>query len=239
MILLLWEVLATMGLYDVRLLPRPTSVVTAIGQMANEGILWQDIISTFLRVLTGFFIGTTVGFVVGLITGLTQRLRRIVEPIVQVARPIPAVSLIPLAIVWFGVGEVAKLFIVGWACFFPVWVNTHSGVQRVPKEFLWSAAVLGADNKRIVSEVIVPWSLPFVQAGMRVSVGLAFAATVVAEMSGASAGLGFRIITSHLLFQVDRMIGSILLIGALGALIDRLFVVITRRLLPWLDAQAK
>lgn len=235
MVLLLWEILGRFQVYDVALLPPPSRVATALVNLSNEGILWTDVGITVSRVLAGFALGGTLGFLAGVVTGLSARLRRVFEPIIQIARPIPAVALVPLAIVWFGIGETQKFFIVSWASFFPLWVNTHSGVGRVPRELLWAAETLGAHGNRIVREVIVPWSLPFVYAGVRIALALAFTAAVVAEMSGASSGLGFRIIASHLVFRVDRMIASILMIGALGALFDRILVLSTRKLLPWLE----
>lgn len=234
-ILAIWEVLGIVGTYDVTLLPRPSSVITALTRLAIEGLLWKDLTATSLRIFVGFVAGSSTGFAIGLLTGLVPSVRHFVEPLVQVARPIPAVALIPLAVTWFGVGELAKFFIVAWASFFPVWVNTHLGVQRVPQELTWTATILGASRRRMIVEVVVPWSLPFIQAGIRVALGLAFAATVVAEMSGASAGLGFRIFTSQLVYRNDLMLGAILIVGALGALIDWIFTRGTRAVLPWLD----
>lgn len=229
-----WEVAGHAGLIDVALLPVPSAVVRAIGDMAAEHLLVEDTASTIFRITRGFALGAALGVSIGLATGLLRSLRLILEPVVQLLRPIPAVALVPLALVWFGIGEEAKLFIVGWAAFFPTWLNTHSGVQRVPLEFVWTARLLGASRARIVGQVILPWSMPFVFSGARISLGLSFAATVVAEMSGASEGLGYRILASHYAFRPDRMVAGIVLIGLLGAALDLLFRALVRRYGPWI-----
>jgi ABC-type nitrate/sulfonate/bicarbonate transport system permease component len=232
-----WELSGRFALYDIKFVPVPSLIFGAVAQMAWEGLLWWDVSLTAIRITIGCIVGTSLGFAMGLLTGLVPRARSMIEPLVQMARPIPAVALIPLAIVYFGVGEFAKIFIVGWASFFPVWVNTHLGVQRVPEEFLWTAAVLGADDRMTLTQVIVPCALPFIHAGLRVALGLAFAATVVAEMSGASAGLGYRIFTSHSFHRYDRMIGAIMLVGTFGAAVDWLFMSVTHKLFPWLSPE--
>ena len=140
----------------------------------------------------------------------------------------------PLALAWFGIGDVAKISIICWACFFPTWISTHSGGGRVPAELLWTSAVLGARRLRIVLQVVVPWASPYIFVGARTSLGLAFAAAVVAEMSGAASGLGYRILSSHLNFRTDEMLASIVVVGALGALADLLLRLSVRRVFPWL-----
>jgi NitT/TauT family transport system permease protein len=228
-----WQLAVTAGAIDRRFLPAPTAVLSAIGQMMNEHILIVDISSTLLRVVVGFAIGACLGVVAGLSTGIFKTTREALEPVIQLARPIPAVALVPLAITWFGVGEASKLFIISWAAFFPSWVSTHTAAASVPKEFLWTAALLGADRWRTIWGVIIPWSLKFVQTGARISMGLAFAATVVAEMSGANAGLGYRIEISHNGFRMDRMLADMLLLGLLGACLDWSYLRGVRSLIPW------
>jgi len=222
------------GFYETSLIPLPSSVSLAFERLIR-GPLLPDFGATARRIATGYFVGSSLGILVGLATGLLPRVRNLLEPLVQIGRPIPAVALVPLALAWFGIGEFAKASIVAWACFFPVWINTHSGVGRVPDELLWTAAVLGASRRRTVLQVVIPWAGSFILVGLRISLGLAFAATVVAEMSGASSGLGYRILVSHLAFRVDEMLASIIAIGAFGASVDLLFRTAAERLVPWLS----
>jgi ABC-type nitrate/sulfonate/bicarbonate transport system permease component len=198
------------------------------GQLFNDGF-W-----TLARVTAGFSIGTFAGVFLGRITGLHPSIRIVLNATIQALRPIPAVALIPVVIVLFGIGELAKVMIVAWACFFPVWIATHSAVQRVPRSLLWTAQTLGMPYSSVVRRVIVPWATPFILAGVRTGLGLSFAAVVVAEMSGAGEGLGYRIIESQLVFRYDQMLASIIAIGVTGLLIDVLFRIVVRFKYPWL-----
>lgn len=227
------ELAGRAGLYETSLIPLPSSVARAMERLVR-GPFPSDLSATTRRIAAGYLVGSTFGVVLGLATGLLPRVRNLLEPLVQLGRPIPAVALVPVALAWLGIGELAKASIVAWACFFPVWINTHSGVRRVPAELLWTSAVLGANRRRTVLQVIVPWASSFIFVGLRTSLGLAFAAVVVAEMSGASSGLGYRIIASHLAFRTDEMLASIIAIGALGALTDLLFRAAAGRAAPWL-----
>jgi len=229
------ELAGRASLYDTSLVPLPTAVGRAMGELLVDGTLGSDVRATVRRIATGYLVGASLGLVVGLTTGLSTRLRSVIEPLIQLGRPVPAVALVPLALAWFGIGEVAKASIVAWACFFPIWISTHSSVRRVPLELLWTSAVLGANWRRTIVQVVLPWAAPFIFVGLRTSIGLAFAATVVAEMSGASAGVGYRIIASHLAFRVDDMLASIIVVGALGAVADLAFRMAGHRLVPWVD----
>jgi len=229
----LLEIAGRVGLYETSLVPLPSSVARAMEWLVR-GPFFADLSATARRIATGYVVGASLGIILGLATGLLSRVRNLLEPVVQLGRPIPAVALVPLALAWFGIGELAKASIVAWACFFPVWINTHSGVGRVPAELLWTSAVLGANRGRTVLQVVIPWASSFIFVGLRTSLGLAFAAVVVAEMSGASSGLGYRILASHYAFRVDEMLASIIAIGALGALTDLLFRATARHVVPWL-----
>jgi ABC-type nitrate/sulfonate/bicarbonate transport system permease component len=231
-----WQGAAAFRVIDPILVPGPLAVASALAEVARDGMLWRDAAYTLMRTLSGFALGVSIGVFIGIVTGLGGRLRHLVEPLLQILRPIPAVALIPVAIAWFGIGEFEKIAIVTWAAFFPVWVNTHSGTTAVPDEFAWTGRLLGASRSRLVLEVIVPSALPFLVTGARVALGLSFAATVVAEMSGASLGLGYKSFIYHAGFQRDKMLAMVLAIGMLGALIDRGYAVTIRTFFPWLTS---
>jgi ABC-type nitrate/sulfonate/bicarbonate transport system permease component len=229
----IWQIVISAHIVDQRLFPGPDRVLMALLSEAREGILLQDVSATLFRILTGFTIGAAIGFSVGITTALWQRGGPFFEPVLNALRPIPAVSLVPLAIVWFGIGEIQKLFIVSWAAFFPVWINTHIGIRKVPQIMQWTAHVFTHRRRRVVLELLVPFASPFIYAGARIALAFAFSATVVAEMSGANAGLGYRVLSSHVVFAVDRMMASIVVIGLLGFTADRVFASAGRRLFDW------
>jgi ABC-type nitrate/sulfonate/bicarbonate transport system permease component len=233
--LVMWELSGRIGLFDPRLVPGPIAVVKGLWAMATEKTLLDDAIATLFRVLLGFVAGTTFGILAGLITGLIGRGRYVLEPLVQLLRPIPAVALIPIAIAWFGIGELEKIVIVTWASFFPMWVNTHAGIRSVPQVLIWTGLTLGASRARITREIVIPAALPFLISGARVALGLSFAATVVAEMSGAANGLGYRSFINHAGVQRDKMLAAIVVIGVLGAAIDRGYQLAVRKSFPWLS----
>jgi len=216
------------------ILPTPVAVLKALWQMLSEGILLHDVVATLERVLIGILVGVGLGVFVGALTGVSRGFGAAIEPLVRLIRPIPAVALIPVAIAWLGVGEASKYFIVAWAAFFPVWVSTYHGVRSVPDEFIWTATVLGADHRRRVLSVVIPFALREILAGVEVSIGLGFAASVVAEMSGAAYGVGFRVFESHLVFRYDRMFASLVAIAALGAMFDAFFRIGVARMCPWI-----
>lgn len=233
--LLAWELLTYSSVGSRGILPSPVAVIRSSFEMATEGTLGQDFLWTFFRVACGFAIGAWMGTVVGRMTGTNLWISNLLDPLLQIFRPIPAIALVPLAIVWFGVGELSKLCIIVWACFFPVWINTHAGIRRVPKEIVWTAQVLGATKERIQRYVVSNWAKPEMIDGVRIGLGLSFAAAVVAEMQGASVGLGYRIIETHFAFRFDRMIASTLLVGVFGFAADKLFTSVIRWRFPWFE----
>lgn len=249
--LIVWELVSRSGLVPIALFPPPSRVALALIEMANARIRWpencclwwpdplerdlyMDIGVSSSRAIVGWCIGSAVGIVAGILTGRIAAVRNYLAPLLHIFRPLPPVAIIPVVIVWFGIGELSKLFSIAFAVFFPVWINAHIGSQRVPQSFLWSARTFELTRIETLFKVIFPSALPFVVAGLRNGIAIAFVMVYVSELAGASAGIGYEISTSHLAYRVDRMLAALLILGALGALADAL---ISRALLtgfPWL-----
>jgi ABC-type nitrate/sulfonate/bicarbonate transport system permease component len=232
-VLCLWGLIVHSGYLNRALFPGPTKVVQAFWDMTLSGDLIADVGATLTRVCVGFVLGSLLGVIIGTLTARMRFLDLILGPIIQVLRPIPPIALVPLAIVWLGLGEVSKATIITWGVFFPVWVNTYTGVSAVDNTVIWAARSLGASRRRVLVKVVLPSALRHVVAGMRVGVAIAFVCVVVAEMLGAYVGLGFRINTSYLVFRVDRMMVGLLTLGLLGATADWLFMKMVVKVLPW------
>ncbi len=232
-VLLLWESLARSGYLNRALFPGPANVASALWSMLLSGELLADLCATLARVFVGFALGSLLGVAIGTLTARIRVLDLILGPMIQILRPIPPIALVPLAVVWLGLGEVSKATIITWGVFFPVWVNTYIGVSGVDDTVVWAARSLGASHRRVLLKVVLPAALRHVVAGMRVAVAIAFICVVVAEMLGASVGLGFRINTSYLVFRVDRMMVGLLMLGLLGATADWLFMKMVVKVLPW------
>jgi ABC-type nitrate/sulfonate/bicarbonate transport system permease component len=232
--LLCWEVVGRTGLVDSRIFPPPAAVAIGLLDRIRDGTIAVDAGATIARVGIGYIIGSFLGISAGIITSVFRTPRSIAEPTLNFLRPVPAVSLVPLAVVWFGVDDTQRIFVISWAAFFPIWINTHSGIQAIPQELLDAGRVLGSQRGSMIFRVIVPASMPAIFAGARVSLAFAFSASVVAEMAGATSGLGYRVMFYHSVFRPELMIGAIGAIGSLGFLFDRLFLSLWRYACPWM-----
>ncbi len=231
--LLLWEIVSRSKLIDAALFPPPTAVISALIDVAASGLLIKDILSSTTRALLGFILGAITGLLIGGISGRIKVVDYVLSPLIQVLRPIPVIAIVPLSIVWFGLGEISKVFLVFWGVFFPVWIAAYLGVSRVDKKYLWAAHSLGVQQQQIWLEVILPAALPTIISGLRTSIGLAFIVLVAAEMAGSFVGVGYRVSAYHLVFEVDKMMGYIVVLGILGFTADRGFTYIINKLLPW------
>lgn len=233
LVFLLWELLARSGLYNSHLFPAPIAVVRAFGEMIGSGEFANDLLVSVARASVGFAAGALTGISLGVLTGRSRTGSFLLYPILQSLRSIPSIGLLPIAILFFGLDELSKYFLVFWGVFFPVWINSHLGITGVEKQYLWVAESLGAKDWRLMWHVVLPASLPLIIAGMRVGIGLAFLNLVAAEMSGASAGVGYRVSASHLVFRTDKMVAALLALGALGAAADVAFRYLAGKVAPW------
>ncbi|MBV8517671.1 MAG: ABC transporter permease [Acidobacteria bacterium] len=215
------------------LFPPPATVLKAFILWLRSGDLVQDVAASCGRVTLGWLIGTGVGLLVGLITGVWSVGDRTIGSVLNTLRALPPVALVPLAILWFGISEVSKIAIVGWGAFFPVWLNTHIGIRDIDRTVVWAARSLGARGSSLLFRVILPAALPQVVAGVRLAIGIAYVCVFVAELAGASRGLGFRIATAHLTFRADLMLAGLAVLGFFGYASDRVFVLGTGYLMPW------
>jgi ABC-type nitrate/sulfonate/bicarbonate transport system permease component len=232
-VLSLWEFVSSQGIYNPYLFPPPSQIVKSFYEMLIAGQWSEDLLASMGRYLCGFIIGNILGVFLGLLTGRNIGLRNALTPLLNFLRSTPSIALIPLAIVWFGIGEGEKIFIIGWGVTFPVWLNTHSGVAEIEKEYIWAARSLGSTGWDLFRSVYLFRSLPFIIAGSRTAIANGFFALAAAEMAGAFSGTAFRIFYSHQMFQTGKMMVSILTIGFLSLILDRLFVWLMRWRLPW------
>ncbi len=230
----LWETASRTGMVPHALFPPPSSVLAALWDMILNRTIFFDLYESGWRLTVGLIIGSFVGIFLGILTGRLAWIDRGITPIIQALRPLPPVAIIPLVIVWFGIDNGAKIFSIAFAVFFPVWISAHVGAKQIPKIFLWSAGLLTTSKWKTMRHVIFPASLPFIIAGIRTAIAIAFVMVFVSELSGASSGLGYRISVASLSYRMDQMIAALFILGALGAMTDYLFIVVTQKLFPWL-----
>jgi NitT/TauT family transport system permease protein len=201
--------------------------------MLRSGELLADARASAWRWLAGFLLGNLLGLSLGLLTGRSRLARDTLGQMMNLLRCIPFIVLIPLAILWFGIDEAEKVFMVAWGVVFPVWLNAQAGIAEVEKEYVWAAQSLGAKGIRMYAEVLIPRALPFIIAGTRMGIATGVFALAAAEMAGAFSGLAYRIYYSHQMFQTEKMMAGIVTVACLGLVLDRVFVWGMRAAFPW------
>lgn len=224
-----WTITAT----KLVVLPGPVEVFTRGIELIANGQLPLDIVSSLRRVLTGFLLGVALAIPVGFLMGWYRVARALIEPYVQFFRMIPPLAVIPLAIVTMGIDEAPKVFVIFLASFLSCVVATYQGVISVDRTLINAARVLGATDRVIFPRVIIPASTPFILVGVRIGLGSAWATVVAAELIAAQSGLGFRMQQAQLYYDLPTIFVSLITIGILGLLMDRLVQAAERRLTQW------
>jgi NitT/TauT family transport system permease protein len=232
-VLILWELVVRLHFVNPAVLPPPSQVFTRWLDYAVTGELPRDAWASLLRVGVGFLIGGGLALPIGLLMGANDKIYQFLNPLVQLIRPIPPIAFIPLAILWFGLGNPPAFFLISLGAFFPILVNTISGVRNVDSIYLRAAQNLGARGPILFWRVILPASLPHILTGARVAVGVAFIVVIVAEMIAVNNGLGYRILEAREYFWSDKIIAGMLSIGLIGLAIDSVMAALNRRLLRW------
>ncbi len=228
-----WAAVSASGAFPDAVFPSPGSVWDAARELSDDGLLLPDLGISMGRAATGFALGAGLGVGVGLLTGRTRVFRALLNPFLTLLRPIPAIALVPVAIVWFGIGEGSKYFVIAYTVFLTVWFNTHNGMQYVPEVYIRASRSLGASRAREFFTVVVPAAAPHIVAGIRLGVALAFLSLVAAELTGASSGLGYRLQEARQYIRTDRMFAILIELGLVGALIDLLVGTVARRVVHW------
>ena len=220
-------------LFNPIFLPGPWLVVGAIVTLALKGQLWGHIAATLQRVAIGFTTGAALAIAIGLPAGHFRVIRNIVEPVVELLRPIPPLAMLPLFIVWVGIGKTSKVGFITYATFFPTFLTTVHAVRQLDARLVRAAQSLGARPSQLFVRVILPAALPEMLTGLRLGIALGFFVIVISEFIGAEQGLGYLINDGRNFFLVPQMLGAAVLLGALGYAGNGLVRLVERRLLRW------
>ncbi|TIR17628.1 MAG: ABC transporter permease subunit [Mesorhizobium sp.] len=234
-----WEAAARAGLIPANVLPAPSQVAEAFWRLTLSGELIRNIGVSTLRALSGFAIGGSIGFALGLANGLSALSRGLTDTTLQMIRNIPHLALIPLVILWFGIDEEAKLFLVALGVFFPIYVNTLLGIQSVDPQLVEMGRVYGLDRRALFFRVILPGALPSIFVGLRYALGIMWLTLIVAETISASSGLGYMAMQAREFLLIDVVVLSILIYALLGKLADSLARLLERLSLGWHPAFQK
>ena len=210
------ELLATAGILDARFVPTPRVVAGGFLGLVGSGEVWPHLRDTFLRIVQGYAIAAVLGIGLGLCLGVVRRARAYVMPVLEVLRPIPGVTLLPLTILWFGMGNRSQIPVIAFAAFFPTFVNTVHGVEEVPPSLVQAARVMELRGAALFRKVMLPCSIPQIFTGLRLSVIYALTSCVGTEIIAGTDGLGFLILDYERTFVTDKMFAVMILIAGLG-----------------------
>jgi sulfonate transport system permease protein len=228
-----WQAASATGLIASNILPAPADVATAAARLAGSGELAENLRVSFLRAFAGFSIGGSIGFALAVANGLSATSEKLLDSTLQMLRNIPHLALIPLVILWFGIDEEAKLFLVALGVFFPIYLNTLHGIRSVDPQLIEMGKSYGMSHARLFRRVVLPGALPSIFVGLRYALGIMWLTLIVAETIAANSGLGYMAMQAREFMQTDVVVLAILLYALLGKLADLVARLLERLCLPW------
>ncbi|CAA2144996.1 Putative aliphatic sulfonates transport permease protein SsuC [Methylobacterium bullatum] len=228
-----WEVLARAGWISPQVLPAPSKVLTTAWKLTLNGSLLLDLGTSLLRAAVGFAIGGGIGFALGTLVGFSRLAEAAIDRSVQMIRAIPFLALLPLVIVWFGVGESQKIFLVALGVAFPIYINTVLGIRQVDPKLVELGRVRNLGPIQLIRRIILPGALPSILTGVRYALATAWLALVVAETIGAQSGLGFLAMDAREFLRTDVIVLAIVLYALIGIAADSIARHLERSLLAW------
>jgi sulfonate transport system permease protein len=232
-ILIAWHLVVSAGLVEQRNLPHPLKVLRTAFDMVVSGGFLYDVAVSALRAFGGLLIGGTVGFVLGLINGTFRTGEKLLDTTIQMIRTVPVLALMPLIILWMGIGESTRLFLISMGVFFPIYLNTFHGIRNVDRGLIEMAQNYGLSMRQLFWQIILPGALPSILVGLRFALGIMWLTLIAAEMLAANAGIGYMTTQAREFILVDRMIFAVVLYALLGKLADVLTRLLESTLLRW------
>jgi len=233
----LWWIAVAGGFANPALLPAPGTVIKAFAEMTLDGTIFKHVGVSVARALGGFLLAAAIAVPLGILVGRSRWVFALVDPWVEMLRPVPPIAFLPLVVLWFGIGETSKLVVVAYGAMFPILLNTIHGVRSIESSLIRAARALGASNRQIFYLVVLPAAVPSVVTGLRLGAGMAIFVLVAAELLGSSAGLGWLIMDSREHFLTDRIMVGIVSLGVVGYLINRGLLAAERMLVRWRPLQ--
>ena len=215
-----WQIASSLGWMSTRVLPAPVDVVLAAWTLAVSGELWVHVKVSAGRALSGLAIGGGLGLLLGLLTGSVRVLETLLDSTLQMVRNIPALAMIPMVILWFGIDEGAKLFLISVAVFFPIYLNTFHGIRNVDPGLIEMGRTYGLSRWQLYTQIILPGAVSSILVGLRFSLGMMWVILIVAETISAQAGIGYLTMNAREFLQTDIVLVGILLYALLGKLAD-------------------
>ncbi|WP_045837288.1 aliphatic sulfonate ABC transporter permease SsuC [Hyphomicrobium sp. 99] len=232
-VLVLWELAARVGLIEQRVLPAPSQVAVAFWHTAKDGTLAHNVFISFNRAIVGLAIGGSLGFLLGVLNGVSRPAERFLDSGLQMLRNIPHLAIIPMVILWFGIDETAKVFLVAVGTMFPIYLNTFHGIRTIDRGLIEMAKVNGLGPFAIFWRVVLPGAMPSVLVGLRYALGIMWLTLIVAETISATSGIGYMTMNAREFLQTDVVVLGILVYALLGKAADVATKLIEHRVLAW------
>jgi ABC-type nitrate/sulfonate/bicarbonate transport system permease component len=233
LVLALWELASAAQWIDPVSMPRVSVIVASWIKSIEGGPLLQALLPTLGRIFSGFALAALVAVPLGLLMGSIPFVYRLLEPITEFIRPIPSSAYIPVAILFLGIGNEMKVFVIFLACLFPILLNTYGGVRGIDPVLIDTGRTFGVSRLKALWQIVLPAAMPSIMTGMRISLGIALIVSVVAEMIAGNSGIGYFILDMQRVFRVPEMFAGIFTLGILGFAINFIFLKIEGRLLHW------
>lgn len=228
-----WEVIARLGLVSPLFLPAPSAILKTGYEMVLSGEIFRHLGASLWRIFWGFTCGSFAGVLVGILLGFFPIADSIGSPIIAATFPIPKIAILPLLILWLGIGEYSKITVIGLGVFFPMVINVYTGVRNADPVLIKAAVSLGSNRRRIIWKVILPSALPMIFAGLKLGIAIALLLVVAAEMIAANSGIGFMILNAADLMQTTKLMFGISILSMLGLLFSWLIDKLEQLCIPW------
>jgi len=231
--IVLWQLAGNAGLVNPLFLPPPSAIARAIYELAVSGALWQHVSASLLRIAVGWLLGTAAGVAAGFAIGLSRLARSVGITFISALFPIPKIALLPLLILWLGIGEEPKIATIALGVFFSTAISVYSGVDTVPRNLIRMAQSFNVPFSTIVRRVIWPGALPSILAGFRITASVALLLVVSAEMIGAQFGIGAFVLQAGNLMQTDQLLAGVVILSLFGLAVGKMINWLEARLLHW------
>lgn len=232
-LLVAWQLASHFRIVSPVLLPSPLYVADTVGYLIESGDLWRHVSSSGQRVIQGYLLAAALALVLGMAMGVFRSLNGFVDLLIQILKPVPPIAWIPLAILWFGIDEGAKIFIIALGAFFPILVSTVDAIRQTDKRYVELARALDLPRRLFILQIMLPGALPQIMSGLRLGLALAWMCVVAAELIAASSGIGFLIMDGRAVSQADLVLAGMLTLGILGKLTDDGLRYLERKLIRW------
>jgi ABC-type nitrate/sulfonate/bicarbonate transport system permease component len=232
-LLLLWEVLARLGILDTRFFPAPSQILSTLLTMMKSGELLDDTLISMTRLAVGFLVGGIPGLIIGVVMGLNSTLRAMIDPLIAATYPIPKSSILPLALLVLGLGEASKIFMVAIGVFYPIAMNSMAGVREINRVYLDVGHNFKASRLDVFRTIALPGAMPMIMTGVKLGVGMGLVLIAIAEMVGAKSGLGYLIWNAWETFAVDQMYVGLFVIALIGFALTLILNELEKILVPW------